>query len=209
MSYPQKLWIPYVHWRSSTWHYSGLSSPKTCKNTIWHFPTTLEAGSDRFFLSINRKGKSISHFFTRVPLGNNIFQSILKRVFQSENVLQTWSNNFLVTYSLHGTLETIFYESGHSDSSVAIRTGHRNSISLKSYQNLSCGKGCRQKRDFLGDVGGTSENIFTSIYVQTSTGGADASNAPKNLIRRIKQILIWIHITAYQLETRMTLLLLI
>lgn len=75
-----------------------------------------------------------------------MFRSIVKRVFQTEG------------------LATILYEAGHSDSSVSMRTGHRDPRSLESYQNLRGGEGLRQQRDLLGDVSGSSYNSREKDY---------------------------------------------
>lgn len=64
-------------------------------------------------------------------------------------------------HGFHGALATILYENGHSDSSVALRTGHRDPKSLEYYQHLRGGNGLQQQRDFLGDIetAGSSKSI--------------------------------------------------
>lgn len=42
--------------------------------------------SDHFFMSINRKAKSFSTFFTRQKMEKPILQDILRRVFQNEKI---------------------------------------------------------------------------------------------------------------------------
>jgi len=49
-----------------------------------------------------------------------------------------------------GTPATLPFENRHSDSSVALWTGHRDSNSLKYYQNLRGAEGVLQQRDLFG-----------------------------------------------------------
>lgn len=67
----------------------------------------LETGYGRLFLSIHQKKKSVSKFFMRFQLGKNMFQSIVKRVCQTEKISGTGSNSVVTTHSLRGTLATL------------------------------------------------------------------------------------------------------
>ena len=56
----------------------------------------------------------------------------------------------MTMHGLRATTVTLLPKAGHADSSVAMRTGHRDVRSLKSYQNLACSLGKRQQEDAFG-----------------------------------------------------------
>ena len=109
----------------------------------------LDSGTDRFFLAINHHAASQHQFFKRSAIGKNHFSKIVKDVCKREKIVGSGTRNWVTTHSLRGTLATILFGAGHSDSSVAMRTGHRDPRSLKSYQNLRGTKGREQQRDLL------------------------------------------------------------
>lgn len=57
---------------------------------------------------------------------------------------------WVTTHGLSGALATLLFESDHADSSVAMRTGHRDMRSLKSNKNLRGWLGKRQQGDLFG-----------------------------------------------------------
>ena len=84
----------------------------------------IDTGSDRFFMSINRKATSPRKFFTKQALEKNMFSLIVKRACQAENISGSGSKNWVTSHSLRRTLATILFEAGHSDSSVAVSYTH-------------------------------------------------------------------------------------
>lgn len=58
----------------------------------------------------------------------------------------------MTTHGLPGTDTTLLVESEHCDSSISLRTGHRDLQCLKAYQNLSGDEGQKQQTDIFGSV---------------------------------------------------------
>lgn len=108
---------------------------------------------DRFFLAVQLTAVDKGKFFKRQPLGKNSFLSAVKSCCNEEGIQGSGTKSWMTTHGLRGTLATILFEAGHSDSSVSLRTGHRDPTSLKSYQHLRGGLGLRQQRDLLPDNG--------------------------------------------------------
>lgn len=79
-------------------------------------------------------------------MGRNMFMSLVRTACSNEGICGEGSNFWVTTHGLRGTLATILFENGHSDSSVAMRTGHRDPKSLKSYQHLRGSTGLQQQR---------------------------------------------------------------
>lgn len=69
---------------------------------------------------------------------------------EKEGVEGEGQKSWVTTHGLRRTLATLLFQNGHSDSSVALRTGHRDPKSLKSYQNLQGTESLRQQRDLFG-----------------------------------------------------------
>ena len=70
----------------------------------------------------------------------------------AEGIAGSGHRNWVTTHGLRGTLATLLFENGHSDSSVGLRTGHRDPRLLKSYQHVRGGEGIKQQRDILGST---------------------------------------------------------
>lgn len=56
----------------------------------------------------------------------------------------------LVLHGLRGIVITRLFEAGHSDASVALKSGHRDHRSFAAYQNLRGAIGAQQQEDILG-----------------------------------------------------------
>lgn len=91
---------------------------------------------DRFFLGINRKAASPTYIFRRQALWLNIFETIVKSVCQAEKITGSGMKEFNITNELRETFESLLIETGHSDGSVSISTGHRDQNSLHSCQKI-------------------------------------------------------------------------
>ena len=98
-------------------------------------------GTDRFFLAINPGATLRSLFFKRKHLGKNCFHNLVKGACLAEGIAGSGHLIWVTTHGLRDTLATLLFENGHSDSSVALRTGNRDPRSLKSYQHLRGGEG--------------------------------------------------------------------
>ena len=61
----------------------------------------------------------------------------------------TGVKHIMTTHGLRGTVKTLFVESGHSDSSIAMRAGHRGPRSLNTYQNIQSQVGENQQEAIL------------------------------------------------------------
>lgn len=109
----------------------------------------LECNTDRFFLGANLKAVTFSRFFKSSPLGRNTFAKLVKDACESQGVKGTGLKEGMSTHGLRGTAATLLFESGHADSSVALRTGLRDPRSLKSYQNLRSRNGRRQQNEIF------------------------------------------------------------
>ena len=106
--------------------------------------------SDRFLLGYNAKGTEFSSYFEKQHLGRNSFSKIVKTVCASLGISGTGVKHGMTTHGLRGTVTTLLVEAGHSDSSIAMRTGHCDPRSLKNYQNLQGRGGEKRQEDILG-----------------------------------------------------------
>jgi len=114
-----------------------------------HVRLAMGCGSERFFLGANLKWKSFSQFFSRQHLGKSTFRAIFRRVCEAESIEGCRSKPFASTHGLRGTCPTLLLQAGHSDSSVALRTGHRDMRYLKSYPNLQVSWGSSNNKGFV------------------------------------------------------------
>lgn len=135
----------------------------------------VEPSTERFFLAVNHKAMMVQNYFIRQPVGKNTFGQIVKRACIAEGISGLGGKLWVTNHSLRGTLASILFEAGHSNSSVAMRTGHRQMQSLKSYQNLRGGDGLRQQRDLLGSaqLGDTSAVDDTAVKKMRVDGGGN------------------------------------
>ena len=104
----------------------------------------------------------MSNFFKNQHLGRNTFSKIVKDVCASNGISGTGSKKGMTTHGLRGTVTTLLVEAGHSDSAIAMRTGHRDPRSLKNYQNIQGWEGERQQCDILD--GGAKGLKRTSMH---------------------------------------------
>lgn len=84
----------------------------------------------------------------------------------------TGENNGIVTHSLRGTVASMLIQAGTPDSAITMRTGHRNTDSLKSYQNIRGKEGKTQQRI-----------IFQSTNCEASQGERELSSRPSKTQR--------------------------
>ena len=84
---------------------------------------------------------------------------VVKKVCEEEGIAGSGVKSWVTSHGLRGTVATLLVQSGHADSSVAMRTGHRDPRSLKSYQNLRGMEGLQQQRDLVdsGSVAAASD----------------------------------------------------
>lgn len=101
----------------------------------------LDPTADRFFLAIKHQARDVRQFWKRQPLGKNTFPRIIRDCCVAEDFSGSGERNWITTHRLRGTLATLLFETNHSDSSVAMRNGHRDPRSLKRYQRLRRTKG--------------------------------------------------------------------
>lgn len=101
-------------------------------------------------LSVNLKGNSPRECFNRQPIGEKSFGTIVKNACIVKNICSSGTKHWVTSHGLRGIQASILFEAGNSESSVAMRTGHRDPKSLKSYQNLRGREGKDQQLDLLG-----------------------------------------------------------
>lgn len=111
----------------------------------------LEAGSDRFFLAINRHAPHQHDFFKRQPMDKNQFVSALKNACLAKEITYSGKQVWISTHDLRGPLAILLFKNIHTDLSEAFPTGRRDPRLLQSYQHLQGGEGLKQQRDLLGN----------------------------------------------------------
>jgi len=107
---------------------------------------------ERFFLAVNHKAKDTQRFSKNSPLGRNSFSKIVGDVCKREGDTGCGEKDAVVTHGLRGTAVTLLREQGFSDSAIAMRTGHRDPRSLKSYQTLKGPLGAKRQEEMLGRI---------------------------------------------------------
>lgn len=120
----------------------------------------------------------MSKFFRQQPLRNNSFDHIVKRVCENERVTGSGMKNFITRHSLRGLFATIIFKPGNSDSSVMMRTGHRDPRSLMHYQNLWGGEGLQQQCHLMG--GPSVRRKGHSVSERASGEAVTVSNSTSN-----------------------------
>ena len=60
----------------------------------------------------------------------------MKEICTSLKIYGEGASKYMTTHGLRATLISLLIASGHSDASVVLRSGHRDSMSLQSYHNL-------------------------------------------------------------------------
>lgn len=99
---------------------------------------------------------------------------VVKDCCDAEGISCSGVKSWVTTHGLSGTLETILFEAGHEESSVALRTGNQDLKSLKSYQNLRGCLGKRQQRDLI--------DIDTGTKISFRTGGMDSEEGTSDMV---------------------------
>ena len=102
------------------------------------------------FPGFHLKAKTFSKNLKRTPLGKNSFFHIVKDVCDALGLRGCGAGKNMTMHGLRATTVTLPLKAGHADSSVAMRTGHRDVRSLKPYQNLAGSLGKRQQEDVFG-----------------------------------------------------------
>lgn len=98
---------------------------------------------------MNGAARSVREFWKRKPLGKNSFLKIVQDCCYTKGIVCSKNRNWVTTHGLYGTLATLLFEAGNSDSSVVIITGYPNPRSLKSDQHLLGEEEQQQQRDIL------------------------------------------------------------
>lgn len=122
---------------------------------------SMNVSTGRFFLSANQAGKRKREFFKRQNLGINKFLQVVKTVSMKEGVSGIGSKAFATNHGLRGTLASLLIQSGHSDTSVSKRTGHKDLRSLQHYQNLQGAEGQQQQVNILSGSNAGPSNANT------------------------------------------------
>ena len=120
--------------------------------------------SDIFFLDYKASGATMSNFFKNQHLGRDTFSKIEKDMCASNGIFGTGSKKGMTTHGLPGTVTTLLVETGHSDSAIAMRTGHRDPKFLKNYQNIQGWEGERQQCEILDGVSKGLKRSSMHVY---------------------------------------------
>lgn len=88
---------------------------------------------DRLFLEISAGAINCQKFFKSQSMDLDTFTRLFKNSCVAEKVENENLKICSTTHGLRGTLTTILFQHGYSYSSVALRTSHRDQISLKIY----------------------------------------------------------------------------
>ena len=102
--------------------------------------------NDRFFSSINPRGSSLSNFFLAQMMGEHTLRTSIQEACEKNGIVGVGDKHGIVTHSLRGTVATLLLEAGRTDTATALRTGHLQNDSLKSYKNLAGSEGKIQQR---------------------------------------------------------------
>lgn len=92
--------------------------------------------SNRFFLGVTNVSTMTYKVFKCQPMDRNTFMTLLKLTYFNEGVAGERYNCLVTKHDLRGTLSIIPFWNGHSEFSVAMRTGHSDPKIVKSYQYL-------------------------------------------------------------------------
>ena len=115
--------------------------------------STLRVSTDRLLLGARpgRAGPNTSLFFTNQPLGRNTFAKIVPETCTALGIRGDGPNDKVTMHGLRATMITILQEAGFSDSTIALRTGHKDVNSLKHYTNLRGRLGNQQFESIFRD----------------------------------------------------------
>ena len=111
---------------------------------------SIDASTNHFFLGFNLKAKSFSKYLKKTTLGKNSFFRIVKDVCDALGLRRCGARKSMTMHGLRATTVILLPKARHADSSISMRTEHRDVRSLKSYQNLACSLGKRQLEDVFG-----------------------------------------------------------
>ena len=108
-----------------------------------------------FFLGVKSGRKAdVCEFFRDQPLGRNTCSSIVKKVCSKLGIRGCGESSTMAAHGSRATMISMLISAGYSDAAVVLRTGHRDTTSLQSYQNL---RG-RHGREQLEAVFGMNQN---------------------------------------------------
>lgn len=104
------------------------------------FRRNKEGTSDRFFLGVKKEGRvsrdDPNLFLHKQNLGRNTFFGNVKRVCNDLGIRADSAGNSVTTHGLRATMVSLLINAGYYDSTIILRTGHRNIASLRNYHNL-------------------------------------------------------------------------
>jgi len=109
----------------------------------------MEKQNPRFFLQASRRNPillQLTEFFNDQPIGVSSFRNLVKNVCIAENVRGNGVHDYVTNHRLRGTMTSLLLDAGFSDTTVSMRTGHRNNDSLKSYKNNQGGASYSQQK---------------------------------------------------------------
>ena len=96
--------------------------------------------SDRFFFGVKKGGNVYGEepgtFFTKQHIGRHTFMNIVKRVYATVGLRGDGADNVVTTHGLRAKMVSLLINAGFDDSTITLRTGHRNIASLRNYHNL-------------------------------------------------------------------------
>jgi len=109
----------------------------------------MEKKNTRFFLQPSRKDPHKllqTEFFNNQPIGVSIFKGLVKNMCITENLTGNGVHNYVTNHGLRGPMASLLLDAGFSDTTVSLRTGHRNNDSLKNYKNNQGGSSYSQQK---------------------------------------------------------------
>ena len=119
-------------------------------------------------------------------MGKNSSFRIVKDVCDALGLQGCGARKNMTMHGLRAAAVTLLLKAGHADSSVAMRTGHRDVRSLNSYQNLAGSLGKRQQEDVFGispskkaiirDFGASTNDWNEHNFRGEEKGGRDRKN---------------------------------
>lgn len=113
--------------------------------------SSLDVGTDRFFLAINMRGNRFEEFFKRQHLGRNSFTRIVADVCKAEGVLDVKAKNLLASQDLLGTqvMQHQPMQTQRSNINIPIQVDDSSSEESQDLPDLD---DRRQQNDIVSDV---------------------------------------------------------
>lgn len=113
------------------------------------------------FLGFNLKAKTFSTFLKKAPLRKNSFFESSGTFVTAIGIKGCGFRTRMTMHGLRATTVTLLLQAVDADSSVAMRTGHREFRTRKSYHNLIAGLGMRQQESLCGAC--SCENVTKKV----------------------------------------------